>query len=97
MNPTQNVQTFITHKHRSFTIRPIKPIIFLMRFVPVWAMKFCRMKHTFLSSLFTSSGLLSSIVNYLTRSTLAVASAAMQHIAAIASGQLALHLQVVYP
>jgi len=55
------------------------------------------MKYIFLSSLFTSLGLLGLIVNYLTRSTLAVASAAMQHIAAIASGQLALHLQVVYP
>jgi hypothetical protein len=38
-----------------------------------------------------------SIVNFLTRSTLAVASAAVQHHAAIASVQLALHRQETHP
>jgi hypothetical protein len=38
-----------------------------------------------------------SIVNFLTGSTLTVASAAMQHNAAIASVQLALHPQVAHP
>ena len=55
------------------------------------------MKYIFLSSLFTSLGLLGLIVNYLTRSKLAVASAAMQHDAAIALVQLALHRQEVQP
>jgi len=37
-----------------------------------------------------------SIVNFLTRSTLAVISAAVQHNAAIASVQLVLHRQVTH-
>jgi len=41
--------------------------------------------------------MLGSIINYFTRGTLAVASAAVQHDPAITSEQLALHRQVAHP